>query len=102
MNIRPGIPEDMVDELMSTIVRACDASMSEEVIAGGVNRSTGGTTASRSVGGVALRLRRRAQRARGRADETICREEFADARRRLHRAIKASKTPLLEAALRRG
>ncbi|CAB0041231.1 unnamed protein product, partial [Trichogramma brassicae] len=38
-----------------------------------------------------LRLRRRAQRARGRADETICREEFADARRRLHRAIKASK-----------
>ncbi|CAB0042385.1 unnamed protein product [Trichogramma brassicae] len=38
-----------------------------------------------------LRLRRRAQRARGRADETICREEFAVARRRLHRAIKASK-----------
>ncbi|CAB0044424.1 unnamed protein product, partial [Trichogramma brassicae] len=38
-----------------------------------------------------LRLRRRAQRARGRADETIRREEFADARRRLHRTIKASK-----------
>ncbi|CAB0043104.1 unnamed protein product [Trichogramma brassicae] len=35
-------------------------------------------------------------------DETICREEFADARRRLHRAIKARQTPLLEAALRRG
>ncbi|CAB0041218.1 unnamed protein product, partial [Trichogramma brassicae] len=92
MNIRPGIPEDMVDELMSTIVRACDASMS----GGGDRRrrepvywwNDSIEECRRSC----LRLRRRAQRARGRADETICREEFADARRRrLHRAIKASK-----------
>ncbi|CAB0028343.1 unnamed protein product [Trichogramma brassicae] len=91
MNIRPGIPEDMVDELMSTIVRACDASMSR----GGDRRrrepvywwNDSIEECRRSC----LRLRRRAQRARGRADETICREEFADARRRLHRAIKASK-----------
>ncbi|CAB0042278.1 unnamed protein product, partial [Trichogramma brassicae] len=91
MNIRPGISEDMVDELMSTIVRACDASMS----GGGDRRrrepvywwNDSIEECRRSF----LRLRRRAQRARGRADETICREEFADARRRLHRAIKASK-----------
>ncbi|CAB0036712.1 unnamed protein product [Trichogramma brassicae] len=91
MNIRPGIPEDMVDELMSTIVRACDASMS----GGGDRRrrepvywwNDSIEECRRSC----LRLRRRAQRARGLADETICREEFADARRRLHRAIKASK-----------
>ncbi|CAB0035447.1 unnamed protein product [Trichogramma brassicae] len=91
MNIRPGFPEDMVDELMSTIVRACDASMSR----GGDRRRREPVywwndrieECRRSC----LRLRRRAQRARGHADETIGREEFADARRRLHRAIKASK-----------
>uniref|UniRef100_A0ABD2W1D4 Reverse transcriptase domain-containing protein n=1 Tax=Trichogramma kaykai TaxID=54128 RepID=A0ABD2W1D4_9HYME len=38
-----------------------------------------------------IRARRYAQRVRGRSDEVIRREEFADARRRLRNAIKASK-----------
>ncbi|CAB0040403.1 unnamed protein product [Trichogramma brassicae] len=91
MNVRPGVPGDMVDELMSTIVRACDASMSR----GGDCRQRKPVywwnDSIEECRKSCLRLRRRAQRARGRADETICREEFADARRRLHRAIKASK-----------
>uniref|UniRef100_A0ABD2WSB4 Endonuclease/exonuclease/phosphatase domain-containing protein n=1 Tax=Trichogramma kaykai TaxID=54128 RepID=A0ABD2WSB4_9HYME len=91
MEIRSGSAENMVDELMSTIVRACDASMS-----GGRDRrrrepvywwNDDIAECRRDC----IRARRYAQRARGRPDEVIRREEFADARRRLRNAIKASK-----------
>ncbi|CAB0039643.1 unnamed protein product [Trichogramma brassicae] len=92
MNIRSGSPEDLVDELMSTIVRARDASMSR---GGDCQRREPVYWWNDSIEECrrsCLRFRRRAQQALGRADEIIRHEKFADARRRrLRWAIKASK-----------
>ncbi|KAL7304669.1 hypothetical protein TKK_0002914 [Trichogramma kaykai] len=91
MEIRSGFTEKIVDELVSTIVRACDAFMS-----GGRDRwsrelvywwNDDIAECNRDC----IHARRYAQRARGRPDEVIRREEFADARRRLRNALKASK-----------
>ena len=91
VEVRLGPPEDMVDELMTTIVRACDASMSR---GDGRRRhepvywwNDDIAECRRSC----LRAQRLAQRARGRANEASRREAFVAARSRLHKAIKASK-----------
>uniref|UniRef100_A0ABD2X125 Endonuclease/exonuclease/phosphatase domain-containing protein n=1 Tax=Trichogramma kaykai TaxID=54128 RepID=A0ABD2X125_9HYME len=91
MKIRSGSAENMVDELMSTIVRTCDASMS-----GGHDRRRREPVCwwnddIAECRRDCIRAQRGDQRARGRPDEVIRREEFADARRRLRNAIKASK-----------
>ena len=89
--VRMGTPEDMVDELMSKVVRACDVSMSR---GDGRRRHEPVFWWSDNIAEcrrICLKARRRAQRARGRADEVIRREAYAAARGRLTKAIKASK-----------
>ncbi|CAB0028209.1 unnamed protein product, partial [Trichogramma brassicae] len=93
MEIRSGFAEDMVDELMSTITRACDDLHVRSAL----------SPAPR----VCLLVERRHRGGRrdciprakvlppsehaARPDEVIRREEFANARRRLRDAIKVSK-----------
>ncbi|CAB0035838.1 unnamed protein product, partial [Trichogramma brassicae] len=91
MEIRSGFAEDMVDELMSTITRACDASMSGARYRRRREPAYWWNDDIAECRRDCIRARRCAQRARGRPDEVIRREEFANARRRLRDAIKVSK-----------
>ncbi|CAB0034711.1 unnamed protein product [Trichogramma brassicae] len=86
-----GFAEDMVDELMSTITRACDASMSGARYRRRREPAYWWNDDIAECRRDCIRARRCAQRARGRPDEVIRREEFANARRRLRDAIKVSK-----------
>ena len=90
VTIPDGPSDRKVSQLMSVLSGACDASMTRRV-----NNSRRPAywwnDEIAEVRRICLRSRRQAQRARGRASFTDLRDRYAEARRNLGKAIKASK-----------
>ncbi|CAB0042386.1 unnamed protein product, partial [Trichogramma brassicae] len=89
--VPPGPTEEMATRLMADITSACDASMTKV----GGRRRRGAvywwTSEIANLRRSCLRVRRLAQRARGRPNADACRASYASARRLLRAAIKSSK-----------